>query len=40
MYLLLFAVKYEAEIAELMEEINEVKKDEQLVIPENIDYMR
>ena len=35
-----FLAKYTYEVKELMEDINEVRKDEQLVIPDTIDYMR
>ena len=34
------SAKYEYEVADMMEEISEVRKDEHLVIPDTIDYMR
>ena len=35
-----FLAKYASEVEDLMDEINEVRKDEHLVIPDCIDYMR
>lgn len=35
-----FSALYASEMESQLEEINEVRKDEQLVLPDNLDYMR
>lgn len=39
-YFTICTVQYKSVIARHMEHIEEVRKDEQLLLPDNIDYMR